>query len=262
MADFAGKVVVVTGADGGIGQALCRYLAGRGAAIAAVDKRPAVADFVADLAANEVPAHAAVVDVADADGVRRAVAEIEAALGPVDVLVNNAGFSETRSLQKTTPETWRADVAGNLSGAYHCGAAVLPGMTARRAGAMVNIGSVNGLSSLGDPAYSAAKAGLISYTKAVAMEYGRFGIRANIVCPGTVRTPIWTTRVERAPEILEQLIKWYPLGRIAEPDDIAKAVAFLASDDAAAITGAVLNVDCGLMAGNIAMTRELTLEPY
>ena len=253
---------MITGADGGIGQALCRHLAARGAAIAAVDTRNSVTDFVAALAADGVRTHGAVADVADADGVSAAVAEIEAALGPVDVLVNNAGGADGESLEKTTAESWRADLGRNLDGAYHCCAAVLPQMAARRRGAIVNISSVNGLTSLGHPAYSAAKAGLISYTKAVAMEYGRFGIRANAICPGTVRTPIWASRVERQPEIFERLVKWYPLGRVAEPEDIAKAVAFLASDDAAAITGTVLNVDCGLMAGNIVMTRELTLEPY
>ena len=262
MPDFAGKVAMITGADGGIGQVLCRHLAARGAAIAALDKRASVAEFAAGLMTDGVRAHAAVADVADADAVRTAVAGIEAALGPIDVLVNNAGFAERESLEKTTAETWRTDIEGNLNGAYHCTAAVLPQMTERSAGAIVNISSVNGLTSLGHPAYGAAKAGLISYTKSVAMEYGRLGIRANAICPGTVRTPIWASRVERRPEVFERLVKWYPLGRVAEPEDIAKAVAFLASDDAAAITGAVLNVDCGLMAGNIVMTRELTLEPY
>jgi NAD(P)-dependent dehydrogenase (short-subunit alcohol dehydrogenase family) len=132
-------------------------------------------------------------------------------------------------------------------------------MKARRAGVIVNIGSVNALLALGDPAYSAAKAGMISLTQALAIEYGRFGIRANIVLPGTVRTPVWDYRIENNPEILDQLVKWYPLRRIVDPIDIARAVAFLASDAAGAITGAVLPVDCGLTAGNIQMTREITM---
>jgi NAD(P)-dependent dehydrogenase (short-subunit alcohol dehydrogenase family) len=101
---------------------------------------------------------------------------------------------------------------------------------------------------------------MISLTQALAIEYGRFGIRANIVLPGTVRTPVWDYRIEKNPEILDQLVKWYPLRRIVDPIDIARAVAFLASDAAGAITGAVLPVDCGLTAGNIQMTREITLE--
>ena len=133
-------------------------------------------------------------------------------------------------------------------------------MRARRAGVIVNIGSVNGLLALGDPAYSAGKAGLISLTRALALEYGRDNIRVNIVCPGTVRTPIWTERVARHPDILAKLTRWYPLGRIVEPSEVAQAVAFLASDAASAITGAVLPVDCGLTAGNLVMAHELTLD--
>ncbi|HEX2256184.1 MAG TPA: SDR family oxidoreductase, partial [Afifellaceae bacterium] len=161
-----------------------------------------------------------------------------------------------------TPEGWRRDVDINLNGAYNCAYAVLPGMKARRAGAIVNIGSVNGLAALGDPAYSAGKAGMISLTKALALELGRYNIRANIVCPGTVRTPIWDHRSARNPEVLEQLKRWYPLGRIVEPIEVMRAVAFLASDAASAITGVVLPVDCGLTAGNIVMARELTLEEF
>jgi NAD(P)-dependent dehydrogenase (short-subunit alcohol dehydrogenase family) len=110
----------------------------------------------------------------------------------------------------------------------------------------VNIGAINGLYALGDPAYSAAKAGLINFTKALAM----------------VRTPLWEERGSRNPKILSDLVRWYPLGRIVVPIDVARAAAFLVSDAAAAITGAILPVDCGLSAGNIEMTRELTLEPY
>ena len=169
-------------------------------------------------------------------------------------------MSRNPSLERTTPEGFRDDVNANLNGAYNCAHAVLPDMKARRAGAIVNIGSVNGLAALGDAAYSAGKAGLISLTKALALEFGRYNIRANIVCPGTVRTPLWNERARRNPEVLTQLERWYPLGRIVEPIEVMRAVAFLASDAASAITGAVLPVDCGLTAGNIVMARELTLE--
>ncbi len=120
----------------------------------------------------------------------------------------------------------------------------------------------DGLAALGDAAYSAGKAGLISLTRSLAQEFGRYNIRANIVCPGTVRTPIWDERASRNPEVLRELVRWYPLGRIVEPIEIAHAVAFLASDAASAITGAVLAVDCGLTAGNIVMARELTLVDF
>jgi NAD(P)-dependent dehydrogenase (short-subunit alcohol dehydrogenase family) len=133
-------------------------------------------------------------------------------------------------------------------------------MQAKGGGSIVAIGSVNGLMGFGDPAYSAAKAGMISLTKSLAMELGRYNIRANIVLPGTVRTPLWDRKAGAEPTTLETLRKWYPLGRIVEPLDVARAVAFLASDAAAAITGTSLVVDCGLTAGNIVMTRELTIQ--
>ena len=156
------------------------------------------------------------------------------------------------------------EVRQRVRAACHAnGIAFLEGATAQTIAQVIETQvAVNGLMSLGDPAYSAAKAGLISYTRAVAMEYGRFGIRANVVCPGTVRTPIWADRVEQNPQILGDLVKWYPLRRVADPVDIANAAAFLASDNAKSITGVVLPVDCGLSAGNIVMTRELTLEPF
>ena len=181
-------------------------------------------------------------------------------LGVIDILINNAGASLRASLKHTTPDTFRSDIEVNLNGAYNCAHAVLPDMKARRAGTIVNIGSVNGLSALGDAAYSAGKAGMISLTKALALEFGKYNIRANIVCPGTVRTPLWNDRAARNPEVLTQLQRWYPLGRIVEPIEVMRAVAFLASDAASAITGVVLPVDCGLTAGNIVMARELTLE--
>lgn len=259
MGHFTGKRVYITGAAGGIGQVLARSFAGEGAAIGAIDRAETVHDFVADLAASGVTAAAAVADIADAGAASAAIDTLRLALGPADVLINNAGFSGASNLETTDPVLWQADIGTNLNGAYHCTTAVLADMKSARAGAIVNIGSVNGLMSFGDPAYSAAKAGLISYTKALAMEYGRFGIRANIICPGTVRTPIWDHRVRQHPEIFENLVKWYPLRRVADPADVANAAVFLASDKAAAITGAVLPVDCGLMAGNIVMSKEITL---
>lgn len=260
--EFSGKVVAVTGAAGGIGQELCRYFGTKGAAIAALDRSQAVTGFAGTLAAEGIRIEAAVAEIGDAKAVASSFAQLAAKLGPVDILVNNAGVSENPSLERTTPERWAGDVNVNLNGAYNCAYAVLPGMKERRAGSIVNIGSVNAFAALGDPAYSAGKAGMISLTKALALEYGRYGIRANIVCPGTVRTPIWHERSKRNPEVLKQLERWYPLGRIVEPIEVMRAVAFLASDAASAITGAVLPVDCGLTAGNIVMARELTLEGF
>ena len=260
--DFTGKVVAITGAAGGIGQALCRHFVSLGAKVGAIDRSEAVKAFARDLAREGATIEPALADIGDEAAVGTAFAVITEALGPVEVLVNNAGVSRASNLKKTTGEIFRKDVEDNLNGTYYCSAAVLPAMQEKGGGAIVNISSVNGLSTFGDPAYSAAKAGIINLTQAMAMEYGRFGIRVNVICPGTVRTPVWQHRVDREPEILTKLQKWYPLGRVVEPVDVAKAVAFLASDDAGAITGAVLPVDCGLTAGNIVMTRELTLEEF
>lgn len=259
---FKGKVVAVTGAAGGIGQAVCRYFAQEGAAIAAIDKKESVSSFAAELMREGVKIAHATADVGDAAAVARAFAHLVAELGPVDILINNAGFSDHPTLARTDPAGWQADMNGNLNGAYNCAHAVLPAMQEKRQGSIIAVGSVNGLSALCDPAYSAAKAGMISLTRSLALEYGRFGIRSNIVLPATVRTPLWDKRARKNPQVLATLMRWYPLGRIVEPIDVARVIGFLASDAAAAITGAALPVDCGLTAGNIVMARELTLEPF
>lgn len=259
---FKGKVVAITGAAGGIGQSLCRHFAAQGASIAALDKSEALATFMGEDWSKGVKTAHAVTDVGDRAAVADAMAKLAGALGPIDILVNNAGFSSHPTFGRTDPDSWHHEVNGNLNSAYYCAHAVLDGMKAKGGGSIIAIGSVNGLGALGDPAYSAAKAGMISLTKSIAVEYGRFNIRSNIVLPGTVRTPLWNIRAAKDPTVLETLRKWYPLGRIVDPDDVANAVAFLASDAAAAITGVALPVDCGLTAGNIVMARELTLENF
>lgn len=259
---FKGKVVAVTGAAGGIGQAVCRYFASEGAAIAAIDKKETVTAFADELRREGVKVAQAVADIGDAASVAKAFAHLVAGLGPVDILINNAGYSDHPTLARTDPKGWQADMNGNLNGAFNCAHAVLPGMQEKRQGSIIAVGSVNGLSALGDPAYSAAKAGMISLTRSLALEYGRYGIRSNIVLPATVRTPLWDARAKKDPKVLATLTRWYPLGRIVEPIDVAKAIGFLASDAAAAITGVALPVDCGLTSGNIVMSRELTLEDF
>ncbi len=257
---FKGKVVAVTGAAGGIGESLCRLFLEEGAKIAAIDKKASFEGLAAELKAEPANFAHAVADVSDPAEVARAFASLASALGPIDILVNNAGGSDHSTFAHTDPAGWRAEIDRNLNSAYYCAHAVIPGMVARRAGVIIGIGSVNGLSALGDPAYSAGKAAMISLTRSLAQEYGRHGVRANIVLPGTVRTPLWQRRAAKDPKVLETLRRWYPLGRIVEPIDVARAVAFLASDAASAITGVALPVDCGLTSGNIVMTRELTLE--
>jgi NAD(P)-dependent dehydrogenase (short-subunit alcohol dehydrogenase family) len=257
---FEGKVVAITGAAGGVGMSLCRYFLDEGAKVAAIDKKASVKSLFADLKAGPETFASSVADIGDPAEVEHAFASLTAALGPIDILVNNAGGSAYRTFARTGPVGWRQDINVNLDSAYYCAHAVIPGMLAKRSGAIINIGSVNGLSALGDPAYSAAKAAMISLTRSLAQEYGPYGVRANIVLPGTVRTPLWEKRAAKDPKVLETLRRWYPLGRIVEPVDIARAVGFLASDAASAITGVALPVDCGLTSGNIVMRGELTLE--
>jgi NAD(P)-dependent dehydrogenase (short-subunit alcohol dehydrogenase family) len=259
---FSGKIVAITGAAGGVGQALSRHFGAEGAHIVAIDRNPAVQAFAVALAKEGIACDAATLDVSDSRAVAEAFGSLFAKLGSIDILVNNAGGSTHTTFAHTDPAGWREEVNGNLNSAFDCAHAVLPGMVKKRSGAIVNIGSVNGIGALGDPAYSAAKAGMISMTRSLALEYGRYGIRVNIVLPGTVRTPIWSERVKKDPNVLATLQRWYPLGRIVEPIEVARTVAFLASDHAAAITGAALPVDCGLSAGNIVMARELTVEDF
>ena len=255
---FAGKTVAITGAAGGIGQWLCRFFGQEGATIAALDRDAKVMELADTLGRDGIKVTSAVADISAADEVKAAFASF----GDVHLLINNAGVSRHPTLAVTDPAGWESDIASNLNGAYACAHAVLPQMVARRSGSIVNVSSVNGLMALGDPAYSAAKAGMIAMTRALAMEYGRYGIRANCVLPGTVRTPIWDQRKAKDPNVLKQLERWYPLGRIVEPDEVARVIAFLASDAASAVTGVALPVDCGLTAGNIVMARELTLEDF
>ena len=197
---FQKKIVAVTGAAGGIGRGLCRYFGAQGASVAALDRSQAVTTFADELRTERIRTESAVVDIGDANAVAAAFTNFESLLGPIDILINNAGASSHPSLERTTPEGFAQDVHINVNGAYNCAYAVLPGMKARRAGIIVNIGSVNGLGAYGDAAYSVGKAGLISLTKSLALEFGRYNLRVNIVCPATVRTPIWDERASRNPQ--------------------------------------------------------------
>lgn len=259
-----GKVALVTGAVGGIGSAIVALFLARGATVILCDKRADdLADRVATLRAGGARVHAAAADITDHAALSAAVAAAVAAAGEVDVVVANASTgNRSDTLRGLGPADWREDIADNVAGQFNTVDCVLAPMKRRRAGSIVLIGSVNGLSTFGNPSYSAAKAALVSFTRSMAVEYGPHGIRANIVCPGTVRTPAWNRRIARDPAVLDRLTRWYPLGRIAEPDDVAQAACFLASDAAAYISGVVLPVDGGLMAGNRVMTGELTLEEF
>jgi NAD(P)-dependent dehydrogenase (short-subunit alcohol dehydrogenase family) len=157
-------------------------------------------------------------------------------------------------------EEWERDLHGTLTSAFIATQRALPAMVSRQRGAIITIGSINATGYYGGEAYSAGKAGLINLTQSLAVRYGPHGVRANMVMPGSIRTAVQENRQKLDPGFLSRLERWYPLGRIGEPDDVAQAVAFLASDAAAWITGAVLPVDGGLTAGNGVMTRELVIE--
>jgi meso-butanediol dehydrogenase/(S,S)-butanediol dehydrogenase/diacetyl reductase len=249
MSRLDGRTALVTGGGSGIGRAICRRFASDGASVV-------VADLVGERAeevAAEVGGRAVQADVTAAADVVRMAAEA----GRVDVLVNNAGGGMADDLLEIDEDEWDADVELNLKSAYLCSKAVLPGMIEQGSGVIVNIVSVNGLAFFANEPYSAAKAGLISLTRSMATRYGHHGVRAVAIAPGTIRTPIWQERVDREPAIFERLVRWYPLRRVGEPEDVAAAAAFLASDDAGWITGEVLRVDGGLLAGNERMSREL-----
>jgi meso-butanediol dehydrogenase/(S,S)-butanediol dehydrogenase/diacetyl reductase len=255
---FSGRTAVVTGGGSGIGRVIARRLAAEGATVVVADvvagKAEEVAREIEGAGGSAVATHTDVSVAADVAAMR---ATAEEAFGGVDVLVNNAAIDGGDDLLAIDEATWDRDVAVCLKSAFLCSKAVLPGMIERRRGVIVNIASVNGLAYFANEGYSAAKAGMISLTRSIAVRYGRHGIRCVAIAPGTIRTPIWQDRVDKEPEVFERLTRWYPLGRVGEPEDVASAALFLASDEASWITGTVVTVDGGLLAGNERMAREL-----
>jgi NAD(P)-dependent dehydrogenase (short-subunit alcohol dehydrogenase family) len=243
-------VALITGGGSGIGRATTLRFAAEGAAVAVFDRHEGAAERVAaEIAAAGGDALAVPGDVTDLAALDAAVATAADRLGTVSILVANAAVSVGDDPLAIDEATWDRTVDIVLKGVFLSAKAVLPGMLAAGRGAIVTISSVNGQAGIGEEPYSAAKAGVINLTKNLATRYGSEGIRANCIAPGTIRTPIWQPRVDRDPEVFDRIGRWYPLGRVGEPEDIANAALFLASDEAAWVTGAVLNVDGGLMAG-------------
>lgn len=263
MSRHANTIALVTGAGHGIGRAIAQKLAAEGAAIAVAEINEDTGRQTVDLLRSAgATAHFVQTHIADFASVEAAFAEAAATLGPISLLVNNAAFTDAGGRESIALEAWHREIDVNLNGTYHCIRALVPAMKQRSGGAIVNISSVNAMRYFGNPSYSAAKAGIISLTQSVASEFGRDGIRCNAVLPGSVRTDniTWTIRQQKDPQVFRKLGRWYPLGRVAEPEDIAKAVAFLGSDEAAYITGVALPVDGGLTAGMNVMIDEFILE--
>ena len=241
--DLSGKVAFVTGSTRGIGLAIARALHAAGARVAIVGREQARAERVAE--SLGVRAIGVACDVAVGTQVEAAIAAGEKALGPIDVLVNNAGLTRDNILLRLSDADWDAVLDANLKGAFHTCRAVIKGMMKRRAGRIVNITSIVGLTgNKGQANYAASKAGLIGFTKSVAKEYASRGVLANCVAPGFIETDMTAALPDEARASLLQDIA---LGRLGRPEDVAGAVLFLASDLAGYVTGQVLVVDGGMV---------------
>lgn len=255
MQRFQDKIVIVTGGGGGIGGAACRRFAREGARVAVFDlNEEAAARVAAQIREEGGRAEAVRCDITDRASVDAAVVRTVEVLGPVDVLVNNAGWDVFKPFTKTAPADWDRLIAINLTGALHMHHAVLPAMAARKAGRIVNIASdAARVGSSGEAVYAACKGGLVALSKTLAREHARHGITVNVVCPGPTDTALFADYREGAgnPEkLMEAFTRSIPLGRIGQPDDLPGAIVFFASDDAAFVTGQVLSVSGGLtMAG-------------
>ena len=237
-----GRSAFVTGGASGIGAAIARRLAAEGAKVTIGDIDLEGAREVA----GEIGAEAVALDVADPEAATAAIGD----LGTLDVLVNNAGTDDFAFFTDMTPERWRRLIAINLEGVFACTQAALPAMQAAGYGRIVNIASEAGrVGSKGSAVYSAAKGGVIAFTKAIARENGRYGVTANAIAPGPIETPLLMQALEFGEigqKIIDNMKAGTQLRRMGTPDEVAAAVAFLASDDASYVTGEILGVSGGM----------------
>ena len=244
MIDLSGRIALVTGASRGIGAAIARRFASRGARVVAAARGDNARPVAEDIAATGGQAEAISLDVTDASGIEAAIAGIVERHGRIDILVNNAGIARDQLLLRLKRDDWDAVLTTNLTAAFALTQAALKSMIRQRQGRIISISSVVGQSgNAGQANYAASKAGLIGFTKAVALEVASRGITANVVAPGLIETDMTQSIAEKAREQWEARI---PLRRLGTPDDVAAAVCFLASDEAAYITGQVLAVNGGM----------------
>jgi len=258
MKRFLNKKALVTGGASGIGKAICQRLVEEGADLVFIDRNiEAGKAFEQELRKTKAGIRFFQAELTNTKETEEAFRLSITFLNQIDILVNNAGKGFGENYEETTIESWNADFSLNLTSHFRLTRLVLPGMVKLGKGVITNISSVNAIQALGNPAYSAAKAGLISFTQTLAIEYGPKGIRSNVVLPGTVETPIWRRREEARPDVLEKVKSWYPVGRVGRPEDIAAAVAFLSADEAGFVNGTSLAVDGGLTAGNFRMIQDI-----
>lgn len=239
-----GKTVLVTGAARGIGEAIARKCALEGAQVALCDRERPAAQATADVLRQEGGIAAGfAADVADGESVRALVDAVRNYFGRIDVLVNNAGIVQDAQLKNMRDEQWEQVIAVNLSGVYRCTRAVVEVMLEQGTGSIINISSIVGLyGNFGQTNYAAAKAGVIGMTRTWARELGRKGIRANALCPGFIETPILAAMPHK---VLDEIVGRIPAGRMGRPEEIASVAAFLASDEASYVNGAVIEVSGG-----------------
>ena len=251
MRGLEGKTAIVTGAGSGIGRAIAARLAAEGCTVGVFDVNAKGADeTVAQIVAAGGKAVTGVCDITDYSAVTAAVAAFEAATGPTNILVNNAGWDTPMPFLKTDEAFWKKVVSINYFGPLHMTHAVAQGMNARKSGRIINIASDAGrVGSSGEVVYSGCKGATIAFAKALARELARSNVTINNVCPGPTDTPAMDAFVgtgEQGQKIRDAMVRGVPLGRIGVPDDYPGIVAFLASDDAAFITGQTISVSGGL----------------
>ncbi|WP_435156899.1 SDR family NAD(P)-dependent oxidoreductase [Haladaptatus sp. DFWS20] len=249
--DRTDEVAIVTGASNGIGRAVAERLAAANATIMVADvDDDGGTETVGAIEDDGGTAEFVRVDVSDANDVSAMVEATMDAYGSVDVLVNNAGGSfDDGNPHRVSEETWNRIIDVNLKGQFLCAREALPAMIESGGGAMVHVSSVNARTGIGLAAYSAAKNGILALSRLIATQYGRHGIRSNAVCPGSIITDASSEKLTNEGPVREEWLNQYPVGRFGCPEDVAAAVAFLASDAASFISGTELTIDGGLTAG-------------